>query len=120
MREWLATCLLALGTCLLAVPALDAAAVVPGGANLQIEMLDLTASDVSIDTVSIETLVGGALDTRFKPFNFVQARERDTAFWLRLRAEESSAPGSVPALASSLPARATTRSLPRGCGATRT
>ncbi|HEY0685064.1 MAG TPA: diguanylate cyclase [Steroidobacter sp.] len=94
MRDWLATCLWALGACLLAMPSVgSAAAPVVGGGSLHVEMLDPAAADVSI-----ESLTGGSLDSRFRPFDFTAARKRDTAFWLRLRAEESSAPGSVPTL----------------------
>lgn len=95
MREWLATWLVALGACLLAAPALSSAAnaVVANGTSLQIEILDAAVGDVSVDKLS-----GGTLDTRFQPFDFSAARKRDGAFWLRLRAEENSTPGSVPTL----------------------
>ena len=95
MREWMATWLLAIGACLLAVPSLASttAAVVASGTSLRIEMLDLSAGDVSIDEVS-----SGALDTRFQAFDFSAARKQNGAFWLRLRAEENSTPGSVPTL----------------------
>lgn len=95
MRDWLATWLLALGACLLALPSLGsaAAAVVTSGTSLQIEMLDPAAGDVGIDK-----LTSGTLDPAFQPFDFGAARKRDGAFWLRLRAEENSTPGSVPTL----------------------
>lgn len=91
MREWLATWLLALGVGLLTLPTLGSAA--SGDATLTVDMLDLAADDASIDK-----LASGALDSQFRPFDFRAARKRDAAFWLRLRAEESSSPGSVPTL----------------------
>ncbi|GFE84139.1 hypothetical protein GCM10011487_61390 [Steroidobacter agaridevorans] len=95
MREWLAAWLVALGACLLAVPSLGSAAdaVVANGTSLEIQMLDPAAGDAGI-----ENLTSGALDPRFQPFDFTAARKRDSAFWLRLRAEENSTPGSVPTL----------------------
>ncbi|WP_153067291.1 GGDEF domain-containing protein [Steroidobacter cummioxidans] len=94
MREWLATWLVALGACLLAVPCVSSAAgaVIASGA-LQIQMLDAATGDVSIEELS-----SGTLDLRFQTFDFSAARQRDHAFWLRLRAEENSTPGSVPTL----------------------
>lgn len=94
MREWLATWLVALGACLLAVPSLSSAAsAVASGTSLQIQMLDPAAGEVGIEKLS-----SGALDAHFQPFDFTAARKRDDAFWLRLRAEASSTPGSVPTL----------------------
>lgn len=92
MREWLATWLVAIGACLLALPALGSAAAV-SGTGLQIDILDAAA-----DAVSIENLASGALDSRFHTFDLKAARDSEKAFWLRLRAEESSTPGSVPTL----------------------
>lgn len=93
MREWLAAWLLALGACLLAIPSLGSAAASVASASLQIEMLDAPADDVDIDQ-----LASGALDDHFRPFDFKSARQHEAAFWLRLRAEESSSPGSLPTL----------------------
>jgi len=95
LREWLATWLLALGACLLALPSSISAAnaVVANGASLKIQMLDPAAGDVGIDDLSSD-----ALDSRFQPFDFTAARKRGGAFWLRLSAEENSTPGSVPTL----------------------
>jgi diguanylate cyclase (GGDEF)-like protein len=92
VREWLAAWLLALGACLLAVPCMGNAAA-SGSASLQIQTLDAAADEVSIDE-----LASGSLDSRFHPFDFTAARKREAPFWLRLRAEESSSPGSVPTL----------------------
>lgn len=95
MREWLATWLVALGACLLAVPSLGSAAsaVVAHGTNLQIQMLDPAQGDASVEKLS-----SGVLDPHLQSFDFSAARNRDDAFWLRLRAEENSTPGSVPTL----------------------
>jgi len=95
VREWLATWLVALGACLLAVPCVSSAAgaVIASDTRLQIQMLDPTAGDVSIDTLS-----SGTLDASFQSFDFSAARQRRNAFWLRLRAEENSTPGTVPTL----------------------
>ncbi len=95
VREWLATWLLALGACLLAVPSLGSAAgaVVANGTSLQIQMLDPAQGDVSIEKLS-----SGALDPHLQSFDFSAARKHDDAFWLRLRADENSTPGSVPTL----------------------
>lgn len=95
MREWLATWLLALGACLLALPSVGSAmsSVVASGSSLRVELLDPAAGDVGIDTVT-----GGSLDSRFQPFDFATARKHDGALWLRLRAEENSTPGAVPTL----------------------
>lgn len=92
MRDWLATGLLALGACLLALPSMGHASA-PPDSSLRVEMLDGAADDVSI-----EQLASGTLDSNFRPFDYAVARKRDAAFWLRLRAEENSAPGSVPTL----------------------
>ena len=94
MREWWVTWLLAFGLGLLTVPAIgNASAAVTRDTDLQIEMLDPAA-----DAVSLDRLASGELDSYLRPFDFKAARQRDDAFWLRLRAEESSAPGSVPTL----------------------
>lgn len=95
MREWLATWLLALGICLLALPSVSSAmgSVVASGSSLRVELLDPAAGDVGIDA-----LTGGSLDRRFQPFDFATARKHTGALWLRLRAEENSTPGSVPTL----------------------
>lgn len=95
MREWLATWLLALGICLLALPSVSGAmgSVVASGSSLRVELLDPAAGDVGIDA-----LTGGSLDRRFQPFDFATARKHTGALWLRLRAEENSTPGSVPTL----------------------
>lgn len=91
MRESLATWLLALCACLLAVPSLGAAS--PTGSGLQVQMLDPTVADTTVEQLS-----SGSLDASFIPFDFKAARQRETAFWLRLRAEENSTPGAVPTL----------------------
>ncbi|HEY5754878.1 MAG TPA: diguanylate cyclase [Steroidobacter sp.] len=95
MREWFATWLLALGACLLALPSVGSAmgSVVASGSSLRVELLDPAAGEVGIDQ-----LTDGSLDARFQPFDFAVARKRDSAIWLRLRAEENSTPGSVPTL----------------------
>lgn len=95
MRKWWATWLLALGVCLSCVLASGnvAAGVATIGANLRIELLDANAGDVGIDTLS-----SGSLEAQFQPFDIAAARQRETAFWLRLRAEENSTPGAVPTL----------------------
>jgi diguanylate cyclase (GGDEF)-like protein len=95
VREWLATWLWALGACLLALPCVGSAmgSVVANGSSLRVELLDPAAGDVDVDQ-----LTSGSLDARFQPFDFAAARKRDGAFWLRLRAEENSTPGSVPTL----------------------
>jgi diguanylate cyclase (GGDEF)-like protein len=95
VREWLATWLLALSACLLALSYSGSATatVIASGTSLQVDMLDPAAGDVSIDK-----LAGGALDARFQSFDSAAARKPDGAFWLRLRAEENSTPGSVPTL----------------------
>lgn len=92
MREWLATWLLALGACLLALPA-SGSGVVASGTSLRIEMLDPTAGDVGIDR-----LTGGTLDPSFRPLDLAAARDSGGPIWLRLRAEENSTPGAVPTL----------------------
>ena len=95
MREWVATWLLALGICLLAAPSSgNAAAVVTGSTTLEAELLDPTQPA----DVSVERLTSGALDKHFGPFDYSAARQGDRAFWVRLRAEENSTPGSVPTL----------------------
>lgn len=88
MRESLATWLLALCACLLSVPSMGADA-----AGLQVQMLDPTVANTTVEQLST-----GSLDSRFIPFDFQAARQRDTAFWLRLLAEESSTPSAVPTL----------------------
>ncbi len=99
VRDWWATWRLAagvflLGVCLLSVPSVSSAeGAVSAGASLTIEMLDAASGDPGIDQ-----LAGGALDSQFHPFDFKAARQRNAAFWLRLRAEESSTPGSLPTL----------------------
>ncbi|HWK48773.1 MAG TPA: 7TM-DISM domain-containing protein, partial [Steroidobacter sp.] len=95
MRKWLATWLVALGACLLAAPCVSspAGAVIASDTRLQIQMLDPAAGDVSIEDLS-----SGTLDSRLQSFDFSAARKRESTFWLRLRAEENSTPGSVPTL----------------------
>jgi len=95
LREWLATWLLALGACLLAMSSLASAAnaVAANGARLEIQMLEPAAGDVGIENLS-----SGALDPHFQPFDLTAARKRRDPFWLRLGAEENSTPASVPTL----------------------
>lgn len=100
VREGWATWLLALGVCLLCVPFMpfmpfmvSAADALTGDVSLTIDMLDPHAGDPSIDQ-----LASGALDSHFRPFDFKAARRGEAAFWLRLRAEESSTPGVLPTL----------------------
>src|SRR5690606_17900423 len=94
VRVWWAAWLLTLVVCLLGVPSIGSAdGVVSGGTSLTIEMLDAAAGDPSI-----EQLADGTLDSHFRPFDFKTVRQRDAAFWVRLRAEESSTPGTLPTL----------------------
>ena len=94
MREWLATWLVALGACLLAVPSLGSAAsaVVAKGTSLQIQMLDPAQGDAGIEKLS-----SGALDAHLQPFDFSAARKGDDAFG-RDCAPKKIPPRSVPTL----------------------
>ncbi|HEY0942267.1 MAG TPA: diguanylate cyclase [Steroidobacter sp.] len=99
VRVWWATWLLAAGVCLLGVCLLSApsigraASAVSAGASLAVEMFDPAVGDPHVDQ-----LASGALDAQLRPFDFKAARQVNAAFWLRLRAEESSTPGSLPTL----------------------
>lgn len=94
MRNWLAAWLLALGACLLAIPAQGGAAEAesPEG-SFRIQVLD---PSVSAATAALVT--NGSLDGHFVDFDFAAVRRRQGAFWLKLRAEQSSPPGVVPTL----------------------
>jgi diguanylate cyclase (GGDEF)-like protein len=94
VRDGWVAWLLALGACLLTVPSIgSAAAATTGGSALQIEILNASADDASIDK-----LASGALDSQFRPFDFKAARQRDATFWLRLRSDETSLAGALPTL----------------------
>jgi diguanylate cyclase (GGDEF)-like protein len=94
VRGWWVAWLLGLGMYLLSVPSMgNAAGARSAGTGFTIDMLDAAAGNPSIDQ-----LASGSLDARFLPFDFKTARQGNGAFWLRLRAEESSTPGSLPTL----------------------
>lgn len=94
MRNWLAAWLLALGACLLAIPAQGVAAEAesPEG-SFRIQVLDPSVSAATAALVN-----NGSLDGHFVDFDFAAVRRRQGAFWLKLRAEQSSPPGVVPTL----------------------
>ena len=93
MRDWLAAGLLALGACLLAFPAPGSAAVGAAASTFEVQVLD-----PAVPAPAAELVTSGSLDSRFIPFEFAEARRHNSAFWLKLRAEEDSTPGSVPTL----------------------
>lgn len=94
MRNWLAAWLLALGACLLAIPAQGVAAEAesPEG-SFRIQVLD-----PSVSAATAALVINGSLDGHFVDFDFAAVRRRQGAFWLKLRAEQSSPPGVVPTL----------------------
>lgn len=94
MRNWLAAWLLALGACLLAIPAQGGAAEAesPEG-SFRIQVLD-----PSVSAATAALVINGSLDGHFVDFDFAAVRRRQGAFWLKLRAEQSSPPGVVPTL----------------------
>ncbi len=94
MRDWLAAWLLALGACLLAIPAQGVAAEAesPDG-SFRIQVLD-----PSVTAANAALVTNGSLDGHFVDFDFATTRRRQGAFWLKLRAEQSSPPGAVPTL----------------------
>ncbi|HEV7716134.1 MAG TPA: diguanylate cyclase [Steroidobacteraceae bacterium] len=98
MRGWIAVWLM--GWAASFFPGLGAAAASVGGnpasavpPAFEITMLDASAPDAEADTVT-----HGSLDSRFKPYNFRQARRQGGAFWLKLQATEDFTPAAVPAL----------------------
>ena len=94
MREWLAAWLLALGACLLALPATGVASAAAGpDFTFDIQMLD-----PAVAPPAQELVTSGSLDARMIPFDYRAARRLNRDFWLRLRAEDNSTPGAVPTL----------------------
>lgn len=95
MREWLAAWLLALGACLLALPATGAAAAAAAGPDFT---FDIQMLDPAVAAPTQELVTSGSLDTRMIPFDYRAARGLKRDFWLRLRALDNSTPGAVPTL----------------------
>lgn len=95
MRESWAMRLWALGACLLAIPAASMAAssTLTGSSSFELRMLD-----PAIAAASAEQITSGEFDERFIPYDLEAARRHDRPFWVRLRAEENSTPGTVPTL----------------------
>lgn len=94
MREWLAAWLLALGACLLALPATGVASAAAGpDFTFDIQMLD-----PAVAPPAQELVTSGSLDARMIPFDYRAARRLNRDFWLRLRAQDNSTPGAVPTL----------------------
>src|SRR5688572_8781488 len=94
VREWLAAWLLALGACLLALPATGVASAAAGpGFTFDIQMLD-----PAVAPPAQELVTSGSLDARMIPFDYQAARRLNRDFWLRLRAQDNSTPGAVPTL----------------------
>jgi diguanylate cyclase (GGDEF)-like protein len=87
VRSLLATGLLGLVACLLALPGIAHEPIAA------IQMLDL-----SIPNPSETDVIAGSFDSRFQPFNFLRARQQGTGFWLKLPLRGRSLPAGTPVL----------------------
>lgn len=94
MREWVAAWLLALGACLLALPATGVASAATGSDFA----FDIQMLDPAVAPPAQELVTSGSLDARMIPFDYRTARRLNRDFWLRLRAQDNSTPGAVPTL----------------------
>lgn len=81
-----------LAACLLGLQSFVAASATPAG-------VEVTVLPADQDLPAAATVTSGALDTRFGPFKYRDARKSAPAFWLRLQAAEGIAAGDrMPAL----------------------
>jgi two-component system, sensor histidine kinase LadS len=64
-----------------------------------VPVLEVEALNASVRAPSVDAVVGGSLDSQFKPFDFRKTRRSGVeTFWLRLQLKETYAPSSVPTI----------------------